>query len=377
MNELDHADSPRRCWVEVDGRALRHNFKLLRGLIPATTKFMAVVKANAYGHGLVPMAKELALIGVDWFGVANVAEGRALRAAGVKRPILLLSATLPEEMAAALRHDLTLTISSPGEARALDRAADRAGRKADFHFKIDTGMGRLGSWHEEAGAELARIARLPHLRVTGLCTHFAAADDNAAMTRAQWKLIQPFFAAHPELIRHAANSPAVTWRYGFHADLVRAGLALYGVAPHPAAGRLGLRPVLAWKSRVCLLREVGPGRTVSYGATYRVRARERHAIVAIGYGDGYFRLQSGRGHFLVRGVRCPIRGRVTMDQVVIDVTRVAGCRVGDEVVVLGRQGRDEIGAHELAAGAQTIPWEILTNVGARVPRVYRNFVSAK
>jgi alanine racemase len=375
MNELDHAASPRRCWVEVDGRALRHNFKLLRSLIPRATQFMAVVKANAYGHGLVPMAKELEVIGVDWFGVANVAEGQALRGAGIKRPILLLSATLPEEMETALRHDLSLTISSLGEARALDRVAGRAGRKAEFHFKIDTGMGRLGSWHEEARAELARIGRLPHLRVTGLCTHFAAADDNAGLTRAQWKLIEPFFAAHPELLRHAANSPAMTRRYGFHADLVRAGLALYGVAPNPADQRLGFQPVLTWKSRVCLLRDVGPGRTVSYGATYRVRSRERHAIVAIGYGDGYFRLHSRRGHFLVRGIRCPIRGRVTMDQVVLDVTRVPGCRIGDEVVVLGRQDRGEIGAHELAKEAQTIPWEILTSVGSRVPRVYRNFKS--
>jgi alanine racemase len=375
MNELDHAAAPRRCWVEVDGRALRHNFKLLRKLIPRATRFMAVVKANAYGHGLVPMAKELALIGVDWFGVANVVEGWALRQAGITQPILLLSATLPEEMKMALNHALTPTISSLGEARALDRAAIRAGWKTDFHFKIDTGMGRLGSWHEEARAELARIGRLPHLRVTGLCTHFAAADDNAGLTRAQWKLIEPFFAAHPELLRHAANSPAMTRGYGFHADLVRVGLALYGVAPNPADQRLGLRPVLTWKSRICLLREVGPGRTVSYGATYRVRSHERHAVVAIGYGDGYFRLHSQHGHFLVRGVRCPIRGRVTMDQVVIDVTRVPGCRVGDEAVVLGRQGRSEIGAHELAAEARTIPWEILTSVGSRVPRVYRNFKS--
>jgi alanine racemase len=375
MNELDHAASPRRCWVEVDGRALCHNFKLLRRLVPRATKFMAVVKANAYGHGLVPMARELDVIGVDWFGVANVTEGRALRTAGIKRPILLLSATLPEEMEPALRQDLTLTISSLGEARALDRAAVRARREVNFHFKIDTGMGRLGSWHEEARAELARIQRLPHLRVTGLCTHFAAADDNAVLTRAQWKLIEPFFAAHPGLIRHAANSPAMFRRGGYHADLVRAGLALYGVAPSPAAQRLGLRPVLTWKSRVCLLRDVGPGRTISYGATYRVRTRERHAIVAIGYGDGYFRLHSQRGHFLVHGVRCPIRGRVTMDQVVIDVTRVPACRIGDEVVVLGRQDRGEIGAHELAKEARTIPWEILTNVGSRVPRVYRNFES--
>jgi alanine racemase len=366
----------RRCWVEIDGRALRHNFKVLRGLIPHATRFMAVVKANAYGHGLVPTARELALIGVDWFGVANVTEGLALREAGLRQPILLLSATLPGEMPAALEQDLTLTISSLAEARALDRAALRARRRAGVHFKIDTGMGRLGAWHTEAREILARIRRLAHLRVTGLCTHFASADDDPRLTRAQWKIAAPFFAENPGLIHHAANSPAVTHRYGFHADLVRAGLALYGVPPRPADRRLGLRPVLTWKTRVCLLREVGPGRTVSYGATYRVPARQRHAVVAMGYGDGYFRLHSQSGHLLVRGVRCPIRGRVTMDQIVLDVTRAPGCRVGDEVTALGRQGAQEIGAGDLAAGAQTIPWEILTNVGARVPRLYRHFESA-
>jgi len=365
----------RRSWVEVDGRALRHNLKILRGLVPRTTQLMAVVKANAYGHGLVAVSCELAAIGVDWLGVANVAEGVALREAGIRRPIMLLSATLPEEMGEAVRHHLTPILSSYREAQLLDRIARKQGERAEAHFKIDTGMGRLGCWHEEAGRELARIRRLPGIVVKGLCTHFASADDNPQLTRTQWKAISPFFSENKDLLCHAANSPAVTHRYGFHAGLVRAGLALYGAAATSADKRLGLRPVLTWKSRVSLLREVKKGRTVSYGATYRTRSTERQAVVAMGYGDGYFRLHSNKGHLLVRGVRCPIRGRVTMDQIMIDVTRVPGCRVGDEVVALGRQGNGEITARELAAEAQTIPWEILTNIGARVPRVYRHFRS--
>jgi alanine racemase len=367
----------RRCWVEVDGRALRHNFKLLRGLIPRTTQVMAVVKANAYGHGLVAMARELEAIGTDWLGVANVAEGAIVREAGVKLPILLLSATLPEEMEEAVRCRLTLTISSLQEARALDRAARKLRRKADIHFKIDTGMGRLGCWHPHAREELVRIRRLTALQVTGLCTHFASADDNAGLTKLQWEAVSPFFAENENLLRHAANSPAVTRRYGFNADLVRLGLGLYGVAPHHEeqnAG-LGLRPVLVWKSRVTLLREMTRGRTVSYGATYRVPSPQRQAVVAMGYGDGYFRLHSNSSHMLVRGQRCPIRGRVTMDQILIDVTRVKDCRVGDEVVALGAQGSEEIRARELATQAHTIPWEILTNIGSRVPRLYKNFRS--
>lgn len=366
----------RRSWVEVDGRALRHNLKILRKLIPRTTQLMAVVKANAYGHGLVAVSCELAAMGVDWLGVANVAEGVALREAGIKRPIMLLSATLPEEMSEAVRYRLTPILSSYREAQGFDRIARKQRTKTEVHFKIDTGMGRLGCWHENAAGELARIRRLSGIVVKGLCTHFTSADDNPRLTRSQWKVISPFFSANKDLLCHAANSPAVTHRYGFHADLVRAGLALYGVASTPVDERLDLQPVLTWKSRVSLLREVKGGRTVSYGATYRTRSMERHAVVAMGYGDGYFRLHSNKGHLLVRGMRCPIRGRVTMDQIMIDVTRVPDCRIGDEVVALGCQSNGEITAGELAAEAQTIPWEILTNIGARVPRVYRYFRSS-
>jgi alanine racemase len=371
MSSLLH----RRCWVEIDGRALRHNYKILRSLVPRSTRLLAVVKANAYGHGLIPMARELEEIGTDWLGVANVAEGAAIRGAGVGLPILLLSATLPEEMEEAIGNKLTLTLSSYEEARRLSRVARRLGRQAEVHFKIDTGMGRLGCWHKHAHEELARIRRLSGFSIKGLCTHFASADDNAGLTQAQWDAISPFFAANNNLLRHAANSPAVTRRYGFAADMVRVGLALYGIAPNPDDQGLGLRPILTWKSRVTLVQEVARGRTVSYGATYRVPSRQRHAVVSIGYGDGYFRLHSNASHMLVHGKRCPIRGRVTMDQVMLDVSRVPRCRVGDEVVAMGSQGGEQIQARELATQAHTIPWEILTNIGARVPRVYKSFRS--
>src|SRR5271163_2080548 len=237
----------RRCWVEIDGRALRHNFRILRGLVPRTTKLMAVVKANAYGHGLVPMSRELEAIGTDWLGVANVAEGAAIREAGVRVPILLLSATLTEEMEEAVRRKLTLTLSSYDEAKKLDRIAHALRRKAEVHFKIDTGMGRLGCWHPHAREELARIQKLPGVAVKGLCTHFSSADADRGLTRLQWDAISPFFAENTNLLRHAANSPAVTRRYGFHADLVRVGLALYGIAPNPDDQGLGLQPILTWK----------------------------------------------------------------------------------------------------------------------------------
>jgi alanine racemase len=341
--------------------------------MPRATRVLGVAKANAYGHGLVPTAREFEAAGIDWLGVANTSEGMALRHGGVVKPILLLSATLPEEMDDAVQHRLTLTVSSAAETQALARVARRLQRPAEAHFKIDTGMGRLGAWHAAAREELARARAVKDVTITGLCTHFASADEDARLTREQWRAFMPFFEAQPGLLRHAANSPAVTRGYGFHADMVRMGLALYGVPPHPRDAGLGLHPACTWKSRVCLLREVGPGRTVSYGATYRTRSRERHAVVAMGYGDGYFRANGPRGHLLVRGARCPIRGRVTMDQVVIDVSRVPGVRVGDEVVALGPQGGAVITAAELARQSGTIPWEILTNIGARVPRRYHHF----
>jgi alanine racemase len=305
--------------------------------------------------------------------VANIYEGMALRRGGVTRPILLLSATLPEEMAEAIQHRLTVTLSSVHEARELAKAARPSGRPADAHFKIDTGMGRLGTWHREAETELRMVLTIKGVRISGLCTHFAAADENPPMTKEQWRAITPFFEAHPKLLCHAANSPAVTRGYGFHAGMVRAGLALYGVAPTPRCDALGLQPALTWKCRIGFLRDVEAGRTVSYGATYRTRKREHHAVVTMGYGDGYFRANSVGGQLLVRGVACPIRGRVTMDQIVIDVSRVEGLRVGEEVVALGSQGKKGITARELAAQAGTIPWEVLTNVGSRVPRRYHHF----
>ncbi len=220
---------------------------------------------------------------------------------------------------------------------------------------------------------------MPNLLVKGLCTHFSSADDNAGLTREQWRTVSPFFAENENLLRHAANSPAVTRRYGFSADMVRLGLGLYGIAPNPDDQGLGLRPILTWKSRVTLLHEMARGRTVSYGATYRVPSRELQAVVAMGYGDGYFRLHSNAESFCsCSGIRCPasVAGAHHGIQVMIDVTRVPGCRIGDEVVALGHQGSEEIQARELAMQAHTIPWEILTNISARVPRFYQHFRSA-
>lgn len=357
-----------RCWAEISATALRHNLRTARACSGRNVEIMGVVKANAYGHGLLPVARLLGAAGIDAFGVAQVAEARQLRLAGLDQPILVLSPALPGEYATALRHRLALTISSPEEARGLNTLALRKKVHADIHLNVDTGMGRIGVWHEEAANLLATLRSLRGLRVRGLCSHFASADSDPGLTQRQWQRFQPFLH-EPDGLHHIANSAALLSRKGFQAEMVRCGLMLYGVAPSLPLQKK-LQPVLTWKSRVTLLRQVPAGRTVSYGATYRLPHAQTLATVAVGYGDGYFRALSSQAHVLIGGQRCPIRGRVTMDQIVVDVSRVRSVPVGAEVVLLGRQKNQVISAEELARQAGTISYEILTNVGARVARVY-------
>ncbi|VVM04681.1 alanine racemase [Methylacidimicrobium cyclopophantes] len=368
-------ERPLRCWAEIDGSALRHNLAVVRSRVPQETKLIAVVKANAYGHGLVPVAKELVLGGADVLGVSNVEEAAELRAAGMTTtPILLLSACLPGEFRQAIECRAWPTISTYEEARRLNGVAEKAGTRVSAHFKIDTGMGRLGLWGADAVKELKRAERLPALNIGAVCTHFSSADEDPERTEEQWAELlrwRPHFA---DKALHVANSAALWRRTIYACSYVRVGLALYGLPPMPFLRRL-LRPVMSWKTRITLLRHLPAGRTVSYGATYLLRKAQRLATLAVGYGDGYARALSNRAQVLVRSNRCRIRGRVTMDQTVVDVTSAGGCKVGDEVVLLGSQGDQIIHADELAKIAGTISYEIVTSVGVRVPRVYRDFHS--
>jgi alanine racemase len=363
-----------RCWVEVDGAALNHNLAEIRRQASSGCGVMAVVKANAYGHGLQPVAKEFAAMGVEWLGVAQVEEAVQLRKSGIRTPILILSACLKGELEEAVRLKLTPTLSSWTEAQWLEKAARTQRKTAQAHFKIDTGMGRLGCRFEEAEAEIARIARLKRVRIDALFTHFTSADTDPDMTRRQWRLFQEIAARFPDKKRHAANSAGLLADRRFSADVVRPGIALYGCPPLPQ-WQPRFRPALAWKSRVTLVKRMPKGRTLSYGATYRLPFAQTIAVVAVGYGDGYFRSLSNRGSVLIGGLRCPIRGRVTMDQILVDVSRVPDVKSGDEAVLIGKQGKAKIHAAEVAAWAGTISYEVLTNVGSRVPRCYRHFFS--
>ncbi len=370
-----------RCWAEIDLQALRENLAWIRHQVGAGVKIVTVVKADAYGHGLKDIARLLMQSGTDVFGVANLAEAEAIRQVGRGWPVLMLGACLPEEVEAAVRDDVMPTVSSLAEGRLFSAAAVRQRKTVGLHLKVDTGMGRLGTAPDEALALIRRIARLPAISIRGLMTHYSSAEDDAPFSAAQSRKFRALVAAArplcPDLeFIHANASAALLLHPETTFTAVRPGLLVYGIAPEgrrplPRLLKRRLRPALSWKCKVSLVRELSAGASVSYGHTYRAQARRRVAVATAGYGDGYLRAGSGRAQVLIRGRRCPVLGRVTMDQMVVDVTRAGAVKAGDEVTLLGRQGRREITASELAAWCRTIPWEILTNIAYRVRRVYR------
>lgn len=359
----------RPTWAEIDLGALTRNLRRLSARMPAGTKVMFVVKANAYGHGAeaCALAAQKARA-ADWLGVSSVEEGVALRDAGVRLPVLVLGSLYPfESVLAAAAHDLTPIVASLESARRVAEVATRLRRVINIHVKVDTGMGRIGVRPEAAPDLVRRIAGLKVVRVQGLYTHLAKAEDDPEFTAAQLKAFRKVVAAlereglRPPLV-HAANSAGALRHPGARFDLVRPGLAAYGLYP-------GFEPALTLKSKIVFLKKTPKGAPVSYGATWRAPRPARIATLPIGYGDGYSRALSNRAHVLVGARRCPVVGRVTMDQTMIDVTGVPEARVGDDAVLIGRQGAAAIEAAELARLCATIPYETVTALSSRVPRV--------
>jgi len=372
---------PLRCWAEIDLAALERNLRLIRASLPSHIRYVAVVKADAYGHGLQQVAGRLMHAGADLFAVANITEAAQLRELGPGWPILLLSPLLPDEDRFVAEYDLAATVSTQDEVDRLDGAGKAAGRTIPVHLKIDTGMGRLGVWHEEAPALFGRIADAKHLKLAGIFTHFASPDDDAAFTEEQRRRFLSALAAaglkapHPEgLFVHADNSAGLETMPGSSPfNAVRIGLLQFGILPHPGSflSQVRTEPVFSFRTRVGIVKRLPAGTTVSYGRTRRLSRDSRIAILCAGYGDGIPRAVSNRASILVHGIRCPVLGRVTMDQTVVDITDVEGVLSGDEAVIVGRQGKDEISIGEFSRWADTIPWETLCSVTKRVPRVYR------
>lgn len=375
------AQLPRRCWVEIDLAALERNLKLIRATLPTRVKYVAVVKADAYGHGLPQVAARLMQAGADLFAVANIAEAMTIRELSEDWPVLLLSPVLPDEDRYLANYDLAATVSSIEEAQRFDAVGRTAGKPVSVHLKIDTGMGRLGVWHTGTRALYDAIRAAPGLRLAGVFTHFSSADDDPAFTAEQRKIFLDALAGLPELdatklFIHADNSAGLETTPGdgiFNA--VRVGLLQFGILPHPHSmlARVHAEPVFSFHTRVGLVKALPAGTGVSYGRTTKLKRYSRVAVLTAGYGDGLARSSSGRAEVLVGGRRCPVLGRVTMDQTIVDVTDVPGeVRCGDPVVLVGRQGAAEISITEFSDWADTIPWETLCSVTKRVPRHYRN-----
>lgn len=369
-----------RTWAEIDSAALRRNLAVVKARAPGA-QVIAVVKADAYGHGLERVCGILQ-DQVTYFGVAAVAEANVImRALKSKRPdILLMGPILPEEMAVAIRHGWHFSLSSLAELGAAAKLAEFAAEPAHVHLTVDTGMGRMGALESEFLGLCQAAARQAGVRVHGLASHLPSADEDLDFTTRQ--LIQFYELAEPALaswekcgfplpLVHVLNSAGIC-HFGNNKNprLIRPGLLLYGIAPE-AAFQPELLPAMTLKTRVRLVRKLPPGHSISYGRTYITERPMRVATLGIGYGDGYPRSLSGRdAAVLLHGRRCPLLGRVTMDQIMVDVTHIAEeIQPGDEVVLYGRQGSEEISIAEIAAKAGTIPWEILTSVTKRVPRV--------
>jgi alanine racemase len=362
--------------ARVSLAALRRNYRRLRAVAPAATQVIGVVKAEAYGHGGVAVARALVAEGVDALAVALVEEAWTLRQAGVTVPLLLLSPGYEADAAEVVALDLIAAVSDPDELAALEEAAVRAGRQAAVHLKVDTGMGRVGL--DEAGLPRALdlLSVSPGLRLAGCMSHLACADeaDNGFTDEqiARFRRCRDVVlaAGFTEVVCHLANTAGVLRFPDASFDAVRPGIGLYGYGPAAEGRDLGLEPVLTLESRIVRVRQLPEGATVGYGRTFRCARPTRMALLPIGYGDGLSRSLSNVGEVLIAGRRCPIIGRVNMDLTCIDVTDVPTAREGSVAVVIGRQGEETISAQAVADRLGTIPYEVLCAIGPRVPRVY-------
>jgi len=377
---MDYSNSPtirRPTWAEIDLRALTSNLGIVQGHIGPGRRMIAVVKANAYGHGAVKIARRLAELGVPYLAVAILEEALELRGAGIELPILLLNGHWSGQEEEIVCHDLTPAVEDPQKVEVLNQVAERMQKKVRYHLKINTGMTRLGVDWEQALSRIELCLQYRWACLQGIFTHLSSSDDISSPETL--RQLERFSRVLEDLAgkgfipewTHAANSAAVLRWPGSWYDTVRPGLILYGVNPFDKEPTL-LQPLLSLKTRLMHLRSIRKGTPVGYGCAYTSSRDSVVAAIPIGYADGYNRLLSNQGSVLVCGRRVPIIGRISMDLTVIDVTDVPMVQPGQEVVLIGRQGSEEISVSELAELCQTIPYEILTGIGQRVPRVFTN-----
>ncbi len=363
---------------EVDLGALEFNYRQIKRRIPGGVKVLAVVKADAYGHGAIPVSLRLEKSGVDYLGVAIPEEGVELRKGGVKAPILVLGGFFGSEVAQIFRFRLTPVIFRKDSLKILSREADRRGRKLKVHLKVDTGMGRLGVPLNLWPDFLREVRRFPRIEVEGILSHFSMMDEEEDFTHGQWRAFQGAVATAQELgissryLLHMASSATLAAFPAYSAGLVRPGIMLYGSYPTPAFQSLvPLKPVMTLKTRIHFLKRVPAGTRISYGGTFMAKRESLVATLPIGYADGYSRHLSNQGEVLIHGKRAPVVGKVCMDFIMVDVTDIPRASVGDEVVLMGRQGRERITTEEIAEKINSISYDVLCSIGKRVPRIYK------
>jgi alanine racemase len=361
--------------VEVNLDRLSENYRAIQSKV-TPAKVMAILKANAYGHGLVEIAQHMVSLGVDYLGVAVLEEGILLRERGVKAPILVLGGILGNQIPLFLKHDLTLTASSIEKLEQINEAAGEMGVKPKVHLMIDTGMERIGVHHYSAETFLETSLRCPWVEIEGVFSHFANADqsnlDHARLQLERFQEVLNFYEKRslPTPMRHMANSAAILNLPESYFDLVRPGILMYGVYPSAQVKpNVVVRPALSWKSHVVYFKVVKPGNPVGYGSTWQSDHMVRMVTVPVGYGDGYFRSMSGKAEVIIRGARYPVVGMISMDQILVNIEWDSAYN-NDVVVLIGESGDVSITCEELAEWAGTIPYEILTNINTRVPRLY-------
>ena len=363
---------------EVDLGALEFNYRQIKKRVPEGVKVLAVVKADAYGHGAIPISLRLEKLGVEYLGVAISEEGVELRRAGVKAPILVLGGIFGEDVDQIFRFRLTPVVFRKDCLKILSKEAEKRKRKVKVHLKVDTGMGRvgvpLGLWPDF----LREVRRFPKIETEGILSHFSMTDEEEGFTQSQWRAFQSAVAVAQELgissqYLHMASSAMLTTFPGYAAGLVRPGIMLYGSYPSPVFRSLiSLKPVMTLKTRIHFLKSVSSGARISYGGTFMAKRESRIATLPIGYADGYSRHLSNHGEVLIHGKRAPVVGRVCMDFIMVDVTDIPRASVGDEVILIGQQGGEQITPEEIAEKINSISYEVLCSIGKRVPRIYKN-----
>ncbi|WP_018249428.1 alanine racemase [Orenia marismortui] len=361
----------RPTWLEIDLNALKHNIREVRSKLDNSTDIMAIVKANAYGHGTVEIAKAALYEGINWFGVATVAEGIELRNAGIDANILVLGTLLNEQIDNIVKYNLTPTVYDYNLAKELSKL----GKDIKIHIKIDTGMGRIGFLPKNAKEEIKRIFNLPNIKIEGLFTHFAKADTDKNYTLKQLKRLNKLIKTLEEddiriPIIHSSNSAAIINFPEAHYNLVRMGIILYGLYPdNRLVDKLNLKPVLSWKAKLVHVKEIEKGRGISYGCTYITKSKTKVGTLPVGYHDGYSRSLSAKAEVLFNGNRSPVIGTICMDQMMIDLTGL-DAKAGDIVTLIGKDKEEEVSVNELATKLDTINYEIISRIAPRVPRVF-------